>query len=210
MNLRALRLLTGLTVALVAGLGSAWGLSACASGGSLSQQVGQSVSSAVSGAQSERSTTTAAGNAAAVASGTTGRAPPTTSASKATAQTPQTTTAQRTTTVTETARGTIATKTQTATASASTSTSTTSHPAVVNVVPTSTTGSGSGSVPWWGWLLIGLGVAGVVIGGVLIARSGRRRSNGATGGGSSDVPHQGDLAVHGDGSDEQRRPGASP
>jgi hypothetical protein len=46
----------------------------------------------------------------------------------------------------------------------------------VLVAPSSTTGGGQSSkVPWWGWLLIGLGAAGIIAGIFWVGRrSGRK------------------------------------
>jgi hypothetical protein len=68
------------------------------------------------------------------------------------------------------------TATTTVTQPAQTSTATT-----VAVVPTSTTGSesGDGGLPWWGWLLIAVGVVAIGFG---IYRLGRRREHGVAAG----------------------------
>jgi len=167
-NRAACRVALRLAVALAAGASLAWTISACGSGGSgtAGQQARQAASTAASQAEGKLGTSTQP-------------AKDTTTNKTTTAQPQKTTTAKETTTVTQPPQSSTVTETRTATAPAQT-TSVTNQTTSVQVAPTSTTGGGSGGgVPWWGWLLIALGVAGIGIGMFLV---GRRRRGGATSG----------------------------
>jgi len=112
-----------------------------------------------------------------------------TSSSTDSASSSQTATAKtKTTTETKTVTQPAQSRTVTATTTVSTpgqTTAITGNNTTVAVTPISTTASQAGSgVPWWGWVLIGLGVVGVAI---AIFQLGRRRR----GGGGSRPPDSG-------------------
>jgi cobalamin biosynthesis Mg chelatase CobN len=169
MGRSALPLLTRLAVALIAGGLLAWIISACGSSGSgtVSQRAQQAASSASSQAAGQLSTSTQAEKATATGKTTTATQPP------------KTTTREPTTTVTQPAQSTTVTKTETRTAAApAPATSVTNQTTSIQVTPTSTTtGDSSGGVPWWGWLLIALGVIGLALAMFLLGR--RRRGDGS-------------------------------
>jgi cytoskeletal protein RodZ len=144
---------------LAAGLATAWLIAACGSlATTKATQAGQSASTAV---------------AQFVSSSTSPDPSPTTT-------TPTTTETRTVTVPTQTV-----TRTETVKA-APTTTSVANKTTSVQVTPattTSTTGKSTASqIPWWGWLLIGLGAAGLV---VAIFAAGHRR--GARGSGGSNV-----------------------
>ena len=152
------RATTGRVIAaLPAVVAVAWLVGACGSGGASTagKQAGQAVSTAVGNLTSDPTTTTSAD------------APPA-----------KTTTSTETRTITEPAQTVTRTETtQTSTPTASTANKTTS----VQVSPTSTTDKQTGDqIPWWGWVLIGLGAAAIGIG-IFAAghRRGARRSGGS-------------------------------
>jgi hypothetical protein len=88
---------------------------------------------------------------------------------------PQTATATKT--VTQPARTNTVTETKTATAPSKT-TSITNKTTSVQVVPTTTSGGATGKgVPWWGWLLIVLGGAGIALATFLAGRHRGRRTS---------------------------------
>jgi hypothetical protein len=121
------------------------GLSACGSGSASSSasSVAKQASGAISSAAPEKSVSTAASTK--------------TVTSQAKAQT-----------VTKTAQQ------PTATASVTKSGSVTVQPTATTTTPTTTgTGSGGGGVPWWGWVLITLGVVGLL---AAVFAAGRRRA----------------------------------
>ncbi len=149
----------------LAGLVLAVLISACGSGGSgtVAQQAQQAVSTASSQVQTKLAATT--------------KSPETSTASKTASATQpaKTTTVEKTSTVTPPAQSRTVTETKTAsppTHSASITAQTTS----VQVVPTSNTGQeAGGGLPWWGWVLIGLGIAAAAVG---IFMFGRRHGGG--------------------------------
>jgi hypothetical protein len=127
--------------------------------------VSQTLSKAASGASSAvaRAATTASDSVTQLASAGTGNDPTTTDTTTTTTTTTETTTTtasrERTTTVTTTASAPPATTT-TATVAKTTNNTTT-----VGVKPAETAASQSGNgIPWWAWVLIGLGAAAVAIG----------------------------------------------
>lgn len=173
MGRSALPLLARLALALTAGVLLAWIVSACGSSGSgsVSQRAQQGASSASSQAAGQLSTSTQPDKAKDPSKTTTATQPP------------KTTTAERTTTVTQPAQSATVTKTETKTAAApAPTTSVTNQTTGIKVTPAST--STGGGVPWWGWLLIALGVVGLALGIFLLGR-GRR------GGGSGTEPPAG-------------------
>ena len=144
-------------VALLAGVAVSVAVSSCGSGGA--------------GTVAEQARTIASTAAAQVGTGSSStprQADPARTVPERTASTPASTT-----TVTAPSRTVTATRT----------TSVTQQSTVTNVVvaPASTTSDASGGdgMPWWGWLLIALGVAGIAVG-MFVA--GRRRGTDASGG----------------------------
>jgi hypothetical protein len=195
----------GFTAALAAGGLLALTVSACGTGGSgtVGKKLQQSASGAVSQASStvsqasstvsqaagsvsptgsvSRTATAATATSAASAPGSatatkteTGSAPPAATVTKTQTQT-QTQTQTRTATVES---STTVTTSETTTAAAPLPPASVTHQTTsVQVAPTSTTANEqTGGFPWWGWVLIGLGAAGLAIGLFLAGRGHGRRS----------------------------------
>jgi hypothetical protein len=158
------RLGARLAVGLLAGVVLAVLMSACGSGGSgtVAQQAQQAASTASSQAQSKLDPTTKSAKTS------------TASSMASTTQPAKTKTVQKTNTVTQSAPSTTVTETKTASAPTHTA-SITAQTTSVQVAPTSTSAKSGGGVPWWGWVLIGLGIAAVAVG---IFLFGRHRSGG--------------------------------
>jgi cobalamin biosynthesis Mg chelatase CobN len=167
-----MRALSVLAVAVVPAI-----LAACGSGGggTIAKQAQSAAPSVVSKAESTIASLTSSSSGPTTSDPTT--ADPTTSDSSSTTSTTQptkTTTERTTTTVTSTAKPSTVTSTNTESTHTASITSQTTK---INVSPTSTTGKGSSSgLPWWGWLLIGLGIAAVVVGIFQFGRKKGRRA----------------------------------
>jgi hypothetical protein len=128
----------------------AWAISACGSG-----SVGAQVHSTTSNGVAQVQSATAASS---------GKDP-------ATTQDPTTTTVTKTATVTAPAK--TVTETKTVTTPGNTTSVTSSTTKVVLLTTATTAGHGeNSSLPWWGWVLIALGVAGIVMGVVALSRRG--------------------------------------
>jgi outer membrane biosynthesis protein TonB len=165
------RFLAWLVLALAAGVLSAWALSACGSGGTgtVADEAGKAVSNAKTEVAGKSNETTAPEKEK--------RTTPTVPERTTTVERPA-----QTTTVTKTEkapppRTTTVTKTEKAPSPPARTTTVTNNTTNVQAASKTAEDESSDGLPWWGWLLIGLAIAGI---GIAIFVAGRKRGRDKT------------------------------